>query len=225
MIGVSVVFLAGYAVLVLAEPSGGLNTLVQAVIWTSWAFFAVDYMVRFALAPRRVRWFFRHVLDLAVVVLPVLRPLRLLRLIALLTVVQRVAGTALRGRAMIYVAGSTILVVFLSALAMLDAERRAVGATIVGFGDALWWAFVTITTVGYGDLTPVTVTGRLVAAAMMVAGIALLGTVTAALASWFVQAIAVQDEERQTATRAHVRALADEIAALRAELRDRQMSA
>lgn len=224
LIGASVVFLAAYAYVVLAQPTGGLSTTAQTVIWASWALFAADYLVRLALARQRVRWFFRHLLDLAVVALPMLRPLRLLRLMALLTVVQRVAGTALRGRVVIYVVGSTILIVFLSALAMLDTERHAAGATIVGFGDALWWAFVTITTVGYGDFTPVTTTGRLIAAAMMVAGIALLGTVTAAVASWFVQAIATQDEESQTATRAQVRALTDEIAALRTELRDRSVS-
>ncbi len=76
------------------------------------------------------------------------------------------------------------------ALAVLDAEQNAPGSNITNIGDALWWAFATITTVGYGDFYPVTVLGRLIAAGLMIAGITMLGTVTAALASWFVEALA-----------------------------------
>lgn len=66
----------------------------------------------------------------------------------------------------------------------MDAERGQVGATISSFGDAWWWAITTMTTVGYGDRYPVTTTGRFVAVGLMIGGIALLGTVTASLASW-----------------------------------------
>ena len=69
---------------------------------------------------------------------------------------------------------------------MLDAERSAPDASITTFGEAVWWTITTISTVGYGDRYPVTVEGRLVAATLMVAGIALLGVVTASIAagSW-----------------------------------------
>jgi len=67
---------------------------------------------------------------------------------------------------------------------VLDVERDAQDATITSFGNALWWAIVTITTVGYGDFTPVTVLGRLIAAWLMVCGIALLSTGAGAVASW-----------------------------------------
>lgn len=75
----------------------------------------------------------------------------------------------------------------------------------------------TITTVGYGDRFPVTGSGRLVAAGLMVAGIALLGVVTASVAAWFVERV-TQVQRSEAATRAEVEALADEIRALRAEL-------
>lgn len=74
----------------------------------------------------------------------------------------------------------------IAALAMLDAERDADGATIHTFGDALWWGATTVTTVGYGDRYPVTTTGRIVATALMVVGISLVGVVTATIAAWFV---------------------------------------
>lgn len=218
LLGASVAFFAAYAWDVLAEPSGGPGLLVQLVIVVAWVIFLMDYVVRLALAEHRVKWFFWHVIDLAVVVLPMLRPLRVLRLIAVLGILHRATGAALRGRVAVYVVVTTVLLVVASALAMLDTERHAAGATIVSFGDALWWAFVTITTVGYGDYTPVTTTGRVIAVVMMVAGIALLGTVTATLASWFVQQISRDEDANQAATRSQVAALSAEIAALRVEL-------
>jgi voltage-gated potassium channel len=82
-----------------------------------------------------------------------------------------------------YVAGSAVLLVFVGSLAVLDVEQNAPDAKILSFGDAAWWAITTITTVGYGDLFPVTPIGRLVAAALMMSGIAVLGVVTASIAS------------------------------------------
>ena len=101
---------------------------------------------------------------------------------------------------------------------MLDAERNAVGAKITTFPDALWWSATTVTTVGYGDTVPVTGAGRLVAVGLMVGGIALLGAVTATLASWIIQRVAQDDEANQSATRTQVAELTAQIAALRTEL-------
>ena len=114
--------------------------------------------------------------------------------------------------------GGTALLVLVSGLAITDAERGEPGATISGFGDGVWWALATITTVGYGDRYPVTTVGRVVAAGLMVAGIALLGIVTATLASWFVERIADDGASQQAATRAQVDALTQEVRALRAAL-------
>lgn len=115
--------------------------------------------------------------------------------------------------------GAVVLLIFVAALAILDAERGKPDANITSFSDAAWWAMTTITTVGYGDRFPVTGTGRLVAAAMMVAGIALLGVVTASVAAWFVERVAAVTQA-ETATRAEVEALASEVRELRSELRE-----
>ena len=82
------------------------------------------------------------------------------------------------------------LLAFCAALAVLDAERSSPDANITDFGDAIWWAITTMTTVGYGDRYPVTSVGRLVAFGLMIGGIALFGTVTATLASWLVETVA-----------------------------------
>lgn len=174
--------------------------------------------MRLTLAEQRTRWFFLHLHELAIVALPVLRPLRLLRLLTLVSLLQRSIGGALRGRVVTYAVAGTLMLVFVASLAMFDAERAAPTGTIKTFPDALCWAITTVTTVGYGDYSPTTATGRLIAVGLMVAGIALLGVVTATLASWLVQKVADQDDANQAATRQQVAELTSEIAALRTEL-------
>jgi voltage-gated potassium channel len=216
--GAAVAFLAAYSVEVLVDPDGGGRTVCAVVVNVTWALFVVDYLMRLSLAERRGVWFVHHLLDLAAIALPFLRPLRLLRLVQLFRVLQRTTGAAVRGRVTVYVIATTALLVFVSALAMFDVERHAPGATITSFGNALWWSIVTITTVGYGDLTPVTVVGRLIATGVMISGIALLGVVTATIASWIVEQVGRRNDEAQTATRRDLQELADEIRALREQV-------
>lgn len=192
-------FLAAYAVPIIWP---GIPTrVVEACRWVSWAgwgLFVVYYLTRLWLADRRGRYVLGHLLDLLVIALPLLRPLRLLRLVPLLAVINRRATVRLHGRVAIYVAGGASLLAFVGALAVLDAERANPDANIIDFEDAIWWAITTMTTVGYGDRYPTTGVGRLVAAGLMISGIALLGTVTATLASWLVAHVSAS-EERQTA--------------------------
>ena len=213
----AVVFLAAYAVPVLGPhlPSWLLG-MCQWMSWITWAVFVIDLVVRLALADERLRYLVRHWYDVLVIVLPLLRPLRLLRLIPLLSVLNRRAQTRLRGRVAIYVAGGASLLAFCAALAVLDVERSSPDANITDFGDAIWWAVTTITTVGYGDRYPVTGVGRLVAFALMVGGIALLGTVTATLASWLVENVEAEKEQAED-LQATVRRLEDKIDRLAAE--------
>jgi voltage-gated potassium channel len=216
---VALLFLVAYAWPIL-DPglSSGWRSLASITTTVAWVVFAVDYLVRVAVAERRLHFVVRHPFDLAVVVLPLLRPLRLLRLVTLLSVLNQHAGGSLRGRVIVYVTGATGLVSFVAALAVLDAERRSPDANITSFGDALWWAMTTMTTVGYGDRFPVSSTGRAVATGLMLAGIALLGVVTATLASWLVERVAEEDERSQAATREQVADLTAELRALRAEI-------
>ena len=185
----SIIFLINYALQVLAPFSGGLARTAAVVSIVAWVLFLVDYAVRLLLASNRRQWFRTHLFDLLVVLLPALRPLVILRAATLLPMFQRSTGDALRARINIYLAGATVLLVFLASLAVLDNERYAAGATITSFGDAVWWACVTVTTVGYGDLTPVTVTGRVIAVGLMIGGFALIGTVAATISSWIIERV------------------------------------
>ena len=152
-----------------------------------WSAFTADYVVRLRLAAQRKRFVLTHLPDLAMIALPALRPLRILRLVSLThSMARRSAGTVLvdTSRA---VAASAVLVVYLGAVGVLDSERDAHGANITSFGDALWWASTTISTVGYGDRYPVTSQGRVIAVGLMIVGIGLLGLLTAGFAAWFVR--------------------------------------
>lgn len=183
----AVLFLAVYAVQVLARPTAVAHTALEVVLTTIWVVFGLDYLVRIGLAHRRWRFVRTHLLDLAILLLPMFRQLRALRVITVISVLNRQLRDDVRGRVVVYVAATVTLVGFVAALAVLEAERDVEGATITTFGDALWWTITTISTVGYGDRYPITVEGRIVAGALMVAGIALLGVVTASIASWFVE--------------------------------------
>ena len=136
----------------------------------------------------------------------------------------------MRGRTTVYVVCTAALLTYVGALGVLGAEQDATGSTIRSFGDALWWAVVTVTTVGYGDYTPITVVGRLVAVALMLTGIGVIGTVAATVSSWFVQQVQapapaqnpqsppVQSPVADGPSSAEVRELVEQVRALTARL-------
>ena len=126
-----------------------------------------------------------------------LRPMRLLRLLALARVLNRSVASSLVGKVSTYVVGVAVAAVGLGAVAVLDVEQDAEGANITTFGDALWSAATTVTTVGYGDRYPVTTEGRFMAVALMVVGIAMVGAVTASVAAWMVSQVQQQDRAQE----------------------------
>jgi voltage-gated potassium channel len=200
LILLAVAFLVAYAWPVLDPRMGaGLRESLVVVSWTVWVAFAIDLAIRLVLADDRKRYANKHWYDVALVLLPVLRPLRLLRLLALVRILDRSASHSLAGRVLVYVGGASSLAVVLGALAVLDAERGAPGATITSFGDALWWACATVMTVGYGDVYPVTGQGRAVAVVLMVVGIGTVGAVTASFASWMVARVAAEQGAKAAA--------------------------
>ncbi|TYD00602.1 two pore domain potassium channel family protein [Arthrobacter echini] len=214
--GAAILFLVVYSMQVIGQPNGTWAVILLTVIWIIWVVFLVDYAVRLYLAEHRRRWFIRNIHELLIVALPMLRPLRLLRLITLLRTLHKVGGHALRGRLVTYVIGSVAILSYVAALTVLDIERMEPGANITSMGDALWWAMATITTVGYGDFYPVTIVGRLIATALMIGGIAVLGVVTATLASWLVESVAA---ETTAEVESGDQALQNELAEVKEQLR------
>ncbi len=217
---IAVVFLTAYSVQVLAPPRGFASRALDVMLSVLWVAFAVDYLIRLALARHRTQWFVRHILDFVIVVVPFLRPLRLLRLVAVVAALQKAFGNAIRGRVVIYTAASAVLLVYAASLAVLDVEGGDPHAHIKNFGDAIWWSVTTITTVGYGDFYPVTVMGRLVAGLLMIGGMSLIGMITATVATWIVERVAEEDSTHAAATAAQIDELRAEVARLTTLLAD-----
>jgi voltage-gated potassium channel len=219
------VFLVAYAWPVLnpgmAPGFARVCTATTVIIWLG---FGVDYVIRVWLAASRWRFVRTHLFELLVLVLPLLRPLRALRLVTLLTVLERRAVASFRGRTLAYIVGAVVLMGFVAAVAVLDAERGSPGATITSFMDAVWWTAATLSSVGYGDAYPITDEGRFIGIGLMVGGIALLAAVTAVLASWFIEHVG-SIEQAEAQTREEVAELATEVRALRQELADRSPEA
>lgn len=183
----AVAFLLVYSTPIIWQGSPDLVIRALGVInLTLWMVFVADLGVRAVLSGRPVWYVVRHPIDVLLVALPMLRPLRILRVFTALQVLIRHGGKVSVGRTLAGAAGATSLLMLIAAIAMLDAERGQPGATIRSFPDALWWSGVTVTTVGYGDVYPVSEVGRVVAFALMLVGVSMIGVVTASIAAWFV---------------------------------------
>ncbi|WP_165989406.1 potassium channel family protein [Streptomyces sp. YIM 98790] len=218
LLSLAVLFGIAYAVpIMVTDPPRTVTVLCQLINWLVWAAFAGDYVVRLVLS--RDRWAFvrRHPFALAAVLLPLLRPLQLLRLVSALLLVGERARMASQIRLTTYVAGCCGGLLMFGSLAVLEVERGVEGSTIETLGDAVWWAFVTMTTVGYGDTAPVTGMGKLLAVGLMLGGIALLGVVTANIAAWFIARFEREDRTTEELTSA-VAELTAEVRTLRARI-------
>jgi voltage-gated potassium channel len=205
MIVVSLAFVALLVYPIAVPTSPAIDANLRATNWILWALFAADYVVRFSLAPDKVRFIKHNALDLAVVVLPLLAPLRVLsglralRVLRALTVLSVIAKAQRRSRNVVnpQSVGTTMLIVLvvISVAAALEFqfERGAVNANITSYGDSLWWAVSTITSVGYGDKYPVTTEGRGIAALLMFVGIGTASLLAAGLTTVFVGRESQQD--------------------------------
>ena len=175
--------------------------------WVIWAVFALDAMTK-ALAFGRA-WVRRPAawLDLAIVVLTfpalpavfgafrltrlvyagrIARLMRFVRLVRLLVLAQRAAlglRRLLSPEALPVLFVTALLLVLIAAAGLRTAESTAGGETIA-LGEAVWWAVVTVTTVGYGDIVPKTPLGKTIAAVVMVIGISFTSVLTAQIAAW-----------------------------------------
>lgn len=218
LFGLALAFAVAYAVpIVRPDASRVVVDVCLAVEWVVWGAFALDYVVRLALAERRREFVRSHWLDLGAVLLPLIQPLRLLRLVSTLLLVGQRARMASQIRLTTYVAGAVVGLMMFGSLAVLSVERDSPNGNIKTLGDAVWWSFTTMTTVGYGDHAPTTGVGRMLAVGLMLSGIALLGVVTANIAAWFIARFEMDDVEERRQTEA-IRVLTDEVRALRAEV-------
>ena len=182
----------------LVDLPSAVESAFGAGEWFIWAAFTFEYAVRLSLTRARWRFVRREWAALLIIALPFLRPLRVVRSARALRVLRLARLVAVLGasgqgarrllvRHKLHYALLVTLGVVVAAAALMLAVEEGHGGAIDSFGDALWWATTTVTTVGYGDMFPVTPAGRGIAAFLMVTGIAFFGVLTANLASFFME--------------------------------------
>jgi len=179
-----------------------VRAFAHAANWIIWLTFSADFVIRW-MARGTKRHFREAWFDLVLIVVSppflvpdylqgarglravrALRMLRLLRAGAVAGIGLRVSRRLFGRRKFHYTALLAVAVVLLGALGVLLAESGE-NRSITSFGDALWWAIVTATTVGYGDVSPVTAEGRVIAVFLMLTGIGVIGIFTATVANHF----------------------------------------
>ena len=194
MLLLAIILLILVAIPEVTAVSDATASLLDAVGWMIWSVFALELGVKTYLAPNRWRYLLTHWQDVLMVVVPFLRPLRIIRIVIVASRFWRQLRLVLRRRTFSLVGTTSLVAVIAAATLMYAAERRANGP-IQAYPDALWWAMSTITTVGYGDVYPVTPAGRGIAIFLMLAGISLFGLLTARVAAFF-----VEEEEQESQT-------------------------
>lgn len=190
------------SVISLAEqPYSIIDTVILLI-------FTVDYAVRFFMSKERKRFFKENIFDLVAIIpfnsiFTAFRAFRLFRLLkftklakaarlvraaAFFGVVKQKFSDILRTNGFLYVLYANIALILTSSVIMTFAEHMS-------FSDSLWWSIVTATTVGYGDISPATGIGRVIAVILMIFGIGLIGMLTGAITTYFTSHRAVECTE------------------------------
>ena len=185
--------------LIVLQERGLDSRILDAVDWTVWVVFVIDFLFILSSSPVIQLRKLSTATDLAVVVLSfpplpnllaLVRLARIVRLLRLtrLTAVAILGLTALKEilgrRGLVYVVAITTLLILVGGGCLSILEPETVKG---GYGDGIWWAVVTASTVGYGDIAPTTFLGRLIAVLLMLVGIGLMSTLAASITSHFVQ--------------------------------------
>ncbi|KRO18156.1 ion channel [Lacticaseibacillus saniviri] len=156
--------------------------------------FAVDYFTRFFRASNKWTFFTHNLLDLLAIIpfsamfaffrfgrafrlVRLTKLLRLTHLVGIISIFQKKADKILHKGGLIYYLWLSAVLILVSAAVYSLTEN-------VGYADALWWAVVTATTVGYGDISPHTVLGRIAAVVLMVNGIGIISALTSAITTY-----------------------------------------
>ncbi|GAA5219090.1 potassium channel family protein [Corallincola platygyrae] len=209
---IALLFLSFYVLLALMiqslfELPAPVNQILNTADNLICMVFLSDFFIRLYRAENRAKFMKWGWIDF-ISSIPMLDPLRygrVVRVIRVVRILRAVRSTkvlisyVMRHKAessFSLVCTVSLLLIIFAAIAILQLEQNVPGANIETGGDALWWSFVTMTTVGYGDYYPVTAGGRVIAAMLMVAGVGLFGTFTGFVASWLLE----EDERKEQHT-------------------------
>jgi len=209
--------------------------MIQYFDWVVCAIFLFDFVLQFRRAPNKLQYMKVGWIDLlaSIPTVDFLRWGRLMRVLRILRVLRAMRGgykiwsllLANKGNATGSAAITILLLLAFSTISILIVEQGP-DVNISTPEDALWWSFTTVTTVGYGDRYPTTTEGRMIAVVLMMAGIGLLGSFTALIASYFIGNQEEEDDAREQrefqTLEAKIDSLEQSVAALRAMLENRK---
>ncbi len=228
MLFFSVYAIIAVSIVFLIPISSDIESILLTLDHVVCGVFFVDFLMRLATAESKGRYLRWGWLDLLSCI-PAIEPLRVARLARVFRLIRILRGVRSArtlilnffhnksSSAFALVSAFSFLTVLFGAILVLEVENSA-GGNIRSGDDALWWAFVTVTTCGYGDFYPVTGAGRLIASVLMVCGIGVFGTFTAYIASMFVEQTEEVDAARDAEVMDAINELKSEVASLRAEM-------
>lgn len=209
-------------ILIIIDFSDGLTSWQVYLDRCILGAFAVDYAVRFLVAPEKWKFVRTNICDL-IAIIPfhtifrvfklfrvtpgLLKILKLPRLFAFMYRPLRKAKIFFNTNGFKYVFLVTFLLILIGGVLIHFAEDMSLS-------DGIWWAFVTATTVGYGDISPHTLYGRIIAMVLMVVGIGLLGTVTSTITSYFLRN---EKKSVHSETLEHIKGQLDDFSSLSTE--------
>jgi len=203
-----------------AGLSSAWTSAATILNWLIWIAFVTEFVVLLAVAPNRRRWLFKHPLELAIIVLTppfgpaALQSARAFRLLRLLRLVR----VAKLGRSLFSLDG----IKWVGLIAVLLIEACGVGLVVVEGSnhqphltivDGLWWAATTVTTIGYGDIAPVTTAGRLIAMCIMVIGLGFVAMLTGAIAQHFIVGREAAEQHAEIASTNEILAAVNDVKA------------
>jgi len=185
-----------------------IEMLLTAIDFIIWVIFVVDYVVRIYKSKNKKKFIRRNLIDLISIIplysifrvfkgLKILKIGRLARIAEVSKVVRILAITRrtnknisefMKTNNFNHTIGIAMIIIFVGSVIMSYVEK-------ISIGDALWWSIVTVTTVGYGDISPKTALGRIVASVLMIMGIGFIGSLTSTLSTYFIN----KEEEKHRA--------------------------
>jgi voltage-gated potassium channel len=177
-------------IILTASANGSVSTVLVGALFVAWTVMLVEYLVRLVVCPDRRAYLKRRWVEPATVLVPPLQGWHLFgieEMCLLLHEGELRVEAVLKHHSLFRVLIAAFATLLLGAWLVLLFDEHAKGSLLHSYPDALWWAIVTVTTVGYGDRYPVSLGARVVAIVLMLVGIGLIGVLTATVASMFIK--------------------------------------